>query len=85
MDPRYLNHPNRNSKLTVQGVLIAGEMLWYNPQPYAVGTHLFLTESGTIDEDPHILSLNPPEVQLLGIVIKGGYIYVTPKRLPVLL
>lgn len=78
-------NPNRNSKVTVDGVEISGEMLWYKPVPFPVGTELFLTEFGVIDDDPHVLSTHPPEVQLLGRVVKGGFIYATPKRLPVLL
>lgn len=78
-------NPNRNSKIVVDGVTIAGEMLWKKAVPFPVGTLLFLTEFGAITEDPHIFNSSPPEVQLLGRVVKDNYIYVTPKRLPVLL
>ena len=84
LGPGTAHNPNRNSKIEVDGVQISGEMLWLKSVPFPVGTLLFLTDTGVIDDDPHILSTSPPEVQLLGRVVKGGYIYVTPKRLPVL-
>lgn len=78
-------NPNRNSKFVVQGVEISGEMLWYNPVAFPVGTKLFLTEAGAIMGDPQVFATNPPEVQLLGTVVTNGFIHVTPKRLPALL
>ena len=78
-------NPNRNSKVTVDGVEISGEMLWKKSVPFPIDTLLFLSAAGSIEEDPQVFDTNPPEVQLLGRVVKDGYIYVTPKRLPVLL
>lgn len=78
-------NPNRNSTVVVEGIQISGDCLWKKPVPFPIGTMLFLDAQGVILEDPQLFNSNPPEVQLLGTVIKDDYILVTLKRLPVIL
>jgi hypothetical protein len=81
-----LYNPGRYSAITLDdGTKIYGNCLLLRAVPYPIGTKLFLTEQGIIQEDPQVWSGTPPEVQLLGTVIKDNYILVTPMRLPVLL
>lgn len=79
------NNPGRFSKLIVNGIQISGDCLLHMPVAFPIGTHLFVTETGVIVEDPTLFGTAPPEVQFLGVVIKDDYIVVTPKRLPVIL
>lgn len=80
-----LHNPGRFSKLIVNGIQISGDCILKMPVPFPIGTHLFVTESGLIVEDPTLFGTAPTEVQFLGVVIKDDYIIVTPKRLPVIL
>jgi hypothetical protein len=79
------HNPARHSSLVVAGVRISGDCLLKLAVPFPIGTHLFLTETGAIVEDPNVFGTTPPEVQYLGVVIKDDFIIVTPKRLPVIL
>lgn len=80
-----LYNPNRNGVITLDdGTKIYGNCLLLRPVPFPVGTKLFLTEYGQIQEDPQVWNTSPVEVQYFGTVIKDNYILVTPMRLPVL-
>jgi hypothetical protein len=74
----------RQSRIVYGGVEIAGDAIWKLSTGFAPGRYLFLDANSNLVGDPVILSTNPPEAQLFGIVLANGWVYVTPRRIPVL-